>query len=595
MSRWVKNTKNYVDGLPTLAFPFKSLPEIYCPQSTVLELANGRHVYVYQWCYLQRITRGSLTELNLDSLSNARVEAMPRIVDRLSKWFRFGGAQPQTVRTSFKALSQFMSWVDALEQAGRYEDVLTNADVALKALEGHHRFLRQSLQARKFSAASAGALDQRVINALSEIHGRTFLDDIEPLTEARLRGTCAPRDDEVAAFMSILQAIFDSAVQLMRREQGNACAQEAGQRVLCVWASDDSKVVALADDFSEARLMELACVAFAALAIGDSGANLAQIQSYEEPDDLEQQLAQPDRVNLTHKSIKLRAGGKPVPVHLTTTTLSRLRSYLQIRERLRMHLNTPDIAPMFVLCAYGVIRGRAGRKPESLQALPDGFLEHLRNKVQLIGVELPRITLRQLRAYKQQDVVRKRGVKVAAEVMGHSIVTAIRAYSNSQEEVRRSDMGQFLSSLSSRVLESSNGLADATSTVGIPPGSCGDHGNPVPVDSEPVVEPDCGKTEGCFFCAKFRVHADGHDSRKLLSCRYVLLKLAPLRGESAAADRVFRSVTDRIDAVLEEVRHRVPEVYEQARQDVEVRGALTRYWAAKLQQLYLLGMLSSAT
>lgn len=595
MSAWVRNTKNYVDALPTLAFPIESLPEIYVPQSTILELPGGQRVYLYQWCYLQRVIRGRYTELNLASLSSARVEAMPQVVARLSKWFRFGGARPRTIHTAFKALSQFMAWVDATEQAGSYEDVLTNADVALQALQNHHTFLRQSLQAHKFSAGTAGARDHRVVNILSEVHGRNFLNDIEPLSETRSRGTRAPRDDEVAAFMSILQAIFDSAAQLTRREPSNARSEETGQRVLRIWASDDSKVVVLADDFSEARLMELACVAFAALAIGDSGANLAQIQGYEEPDDLEQQLAQPDRVNLTHRSIKLRAGGKPVPVHLTTTTLSRMRTYLQIRERLRVHLGGADIVPMFVQCAYGGLMGRLGRKPMSIRALCDNFLGHLRAKVQVAGAELPRITLRQLRAYKQQDVVRKRGVKVAAEVMGHSIATAVRAYSNSQEEVRRSDMGQFLSSLSSRVLESSSSVADVDPTVGIPPGSCRDHGRPVAIEPKPVVEPDCGKTEGCFFCDKFRVHADAHDCRKLLSCRYVLLRLAPLQGESAAADRVYAAVIDRIGALLEEVQRRIPEVYEQARQDVEVRGTLTCFWAAKLQQLYLLGMLSSAT
>ena len=351
MSTWVKCTRNFVGEMPSMSFPFDELPEVYVPQRTVLNLPDGQRAHTYQWCYLQRAVRRGSTELNLVSLSLARVEAMPSVIRRLSQWVRFGGARPQSVLRYLKCIGQFLAWVDSPEHDGRYEQVLLNVDLALQALKGYHSYLRQLLQAHQIGANTAAARDQTVIRIFSELHGRTLLDEIEPLSRIPSDGIRAPRDEEVAAFLSIVQGTFDSAAWLVLHDDGDANRASADHRMLRVSATDDSRVVTLAEGFSDVRLMELAAVAFAALVIGDSGANLAQIQDYEEPEDLEQQLVQPDRVNLTQKAIKLRAGGKTVPVSLTTTTLSRLRTYLQIRECLRARLDCGDIAPLFVQCA----------------------------------------------------------------------------------------------------------------------------------------------------------------------------------------------------------------------------------------------------
>jgi len=78
-----------------------------------------------------------------------------------------------------------------------------------------------------------------------------------------------------------------------------------------------------------------------------------------------------------------------------------------------------------------------------------------------------------------------------------------------------------------------------------------------------------------------------------MSCRRVLSAIAPLHGDSIRAAQVYNAVVDRIDALLGELRRRQPKVHEAVRVEVEERGHLTGYWARKLQQLHLLGMLSS--
>jgi len=55
--------------------------------------------------------------------------------------------------------------------------------------------------------------------------------------------------------------------------------------------------------------------------------------------------------------------------------------------------------------------------------------------------------------------------------------------------------------------------------------------------------------------------------------------------------RIYSAVVDRIDSLLGELRRRQPKTYDAVRLDVEERGRLAAYWARKLQQLHLLGML----
>jgi hypothetical protein len=324
--------------------------------------------------------------------------------------------------------------------------------------------------------------------------------------------------------------------------------------------------------------------------VGDSGANLAQIQAYEEPKDMREQLDHPERLNLRHKVIKFRAGGKEVPVHLTAITVTRMRSYLRLREALRLSLDCADIGPMFVQCRYTYhIRAR----PLAIIPLERSFTAALRCRFRFFGIKLSSVTMQQLRAYKQGDLTRKHNPKVAADMMGTTVSTAIRSYSKITAAESRSEMAPFLTSLTAVVL-TSNGerTKPIIPLTPIPPGGCENHGHPMALVENPLVEPDCKKTEGCFFCNKYHVHADQEDSVKLMSCRSVLERLAPRLGDSGVAERVYSFVVDRIGALLAEIKRINPEAHEMARVAVLEEGRLSRYWASKLQQLHLLGLLA---
>jgi|GEM_PF-2383923 len=585
-AQWVQCTPTFIETLAILKFPFEAPPDIYMPASTVLQIEDGARVYAFKWCYLNRRGTRRNTFFDANSLSGERIQAMPQSLTRLSKWFRFKNARPRSLRAQLDLLAPLLDWADQPQQGRRFEAILSDPDLALEALRGYHSYLRSRLQGHRITSATAGKCDQCAIACMSEIHGRVYKDHIEPLESRKGSGTQAPESAAVAQLGSTLQAIFDSAATLVL--QGNAAASV---RVLRACSSDDTQLLELRGGYGPLRLMELACVAYTGLVFMDSGANQSVLTQYEEPEDLHEQLADPDQINLKEKAIKFRAGGKVVEVFLSATSVTRLKTYLQVRQTLIAALGGVDIAPMFIQGEYAKPRG----EPDAVRPLDRQFLRHLRKKFTAVGASLPAVTLMQLRAYAQQRFVRTAPLAVAAQRMGHSVETAINAYCKAQESTHRGEMADYLGSLQRTVLDAPELRGDQGNKALeiIPAGACADYGHPAPATQASAVEPDCSKVEGCFFCPNYRVHADEEDMSKLMSCRRVLSAIAPLHGDSIRAAQVYNAVVDRIDALLGELRRRQPKVHEAVRVEVEERGHLTGYWARKLQQLHLLGMLSS--
>lgn len=615
-SGWVRCTPEIVENLPVQVFPWKVKPDLFAPDTTILSVSDKTgtdNVYAFLWCYLSREVKGSTSSYDPASKSTLRVEALPKALGRLSKHFTFKGIRAQSVQSGLGHLGRFLNWADDPKHEGVYEAVLSDPDVALKALKAHHTHLRHRLQSHQISPFTAGKADQTAIALLSEIHDRVYANDIEPLAARKGQGTKAPQQEDVAQMGQMLQAVFDSAARLVLDPDAGPVIGTA-RRIRVGDGNDDS--VALDKRYSTLKLAELACIAYAGLAFMDSGANWAVLQSYEEPDDLEDQLADPDRINLTQKAIKFRAGGKPVEVFLSAQTVTRIRTFMQVRKALVDSVASSteggvgDITPLFVQGRYDN-RGKYA-DPTRLGPLDRNFLEVLRDRIKALGTkkrpaELPRVTLMQLRAYKQQDLVRRAPVAIAAKVMGHSVETAIKAYCKAQEATKHGEMAGYLTSLRKTVLEASEASSEGipgTKVIpltAIPVGACADHGHPSalptgsPSSSTPPVQPDCSKPQGCFFCDKYRLHAEEADIKKLLSCRRVLGPIASLAQDSLAAHKVYQAVVDRVDSLLEELQRRAPEAFEAARVDVVERGNLTPYFARKVSQLGLLQMLTQAS
>lgn len=602
VSDWISTAGGYPNGLPKLAFPLElPIPEVYVPQSTILRTAANAQTPAYLWCYLERKVNGGRYLFNPSSLSAQRVKDMPGAIERLSRRFRFDNAKPQSVKERLAGLSRFLYWLDEPAHQRRYEPILSDPHLALEAIKRYHSHLRQRMQAnhteKRISVSTASSRDLVAIKMMSVIHNREYGNEIEAIQFIHGEGVTAPKTEDVATFMACAQGVFDSVIRIVFDGPQNNCDDASLAELR--WQSGGQELsVLIPPGIHIERVMELGCVAYAALCVGDSGANLASIQSYEEPENMQEQLDNPEKLNLRHKVIKFRAGGKEVPVHLTSTTVTRLRAYLRLREALRVRLDCADIGPMFVQCEYAA--GSAKARPLAIISLRRTFTGELRRKFSFVGADLPQVTMQQLRAHKSGKVATEHNLKVAADVMGHSMATAIRKYNKITEAESRSAMAPFLVSLTSVVLNRSAGSAESSSkriipVVAIPAGGCADHGHPEALADNPLVEPDCKKTEGCFFCDKYHVHADEGDGIKLMSCRSVLERMAPRLGDSGAAERVYAVVIDYITTLLNEIKRINPEAHERARVAVVEEGRLSRYWASKLQQLYLLGLLAPPT
>lgn len=610
-SGWDRCTQSVIQNLPVQAFPWKVKPDLFAPDTTILSISDATgtgRVHAFLWCYLRREV-GRTSSYDPNSKSTLRMQALPKALERLSKHLTFKGLRARSVHAALGYLGRFLNWADDPKHEGAYETVLSDPDVALMALKAHHSHLRHRLQSHQISSFTAGSVDQKAIALLSEIHDRVYANDIEPLETRKGQGTKAPQQEHVGQMGQMLQAVFDSAARLVLHPDAGPDIGTA--RRLKVGDGEEDGV-ALDERYSRLKLAELACMAYAGLAFMDSGANWAVLQSYQEPENLEDQLADTDRINLTQKAIKFRAGGKPVEVHLSAQTVTRIRTFMQVRQALVDGVasgtedGVGDIAPLFVQGRFGSTSKYAD--PTSVGPLDRTFLESLRNRIKVLGtkkrpVELPQVTLRQLRAYKQQDLVRRAPVAIAAKVMGHSVETAIKAYCKAQEATKHGEMTGYLTSLQKTVLEASEAApgAKVIPLTAIPVGACADHGHPsaLPTGSAssaiPPIQPDCSKTQGCFFCDKYRLHAAEADIKKLLSCRRVLGPIASLAHDSLAAHKVYQSVVDRVDSLLGELQRRAPKAFEAARVDVMDLGNLTPYFARKVSQLGLLQMLAPAS
>lgn len=583
--------------LPWLEFPFENAPSIWALERTALCTAHGKRVPVFVWSYLQRRVVGSSHLYNPASLSTVRVSALPEALRRLSNHFRLRATSSKTVYSIVSSFARFLAWIDGEEHGGLFEPVLSDPNLALQALEIYQRHLKGKIQSHNISRNSAANEDHAALQAMSVIHNRAYADQIEKIRTGPGVTTKAPKIEDVAQWMSTLTAIFDSACRTLESCEST---RNDGTWQLSISASDDSQVANLPKGYSRARLMELAAMSYTGLVIGDSGANLAQVQAYEEPQDLSEQLAEPDRVSLTQKVVKLRAGGKAVPVTMTAVTFTRLPRFIKIRQKLIELLGCDDIAPLFFKCEYMFVPGGIGERrtrvecmePLAVRPIADHFRADLLSKVAAAGAELPHVTLRQLRTHKQQHLVRNNGLIVAADAMGHTIATAVKAYCAAQEGVQANDIGRFMSSLHTTVVRGS--YNQSNTLVSVPAGGCVSHGNPETSNPIPLVKPDCMKMEGCFFCEQFRVHADEKDLHKLLSCQHVLMKIGHLQGESAHADRVYESVLVRVESLLREIQQILSsDAFRRIEADIAA-GNLTRYWAAKVQQLGLLGLIAIA-
>jgi hypothetical protein len=257
--------------------------------------------------------------------------------------------------------------------------------------------------------------------------------------------------------------------------------------------------------------------------------------------------------------------------------MPKLKAYLELREYLAQDA---DCDALFIVVGnYAQLQRPIG--------LPTEFLVQLYSRLNKLGIVLPRISARQWRAAKQDWAVSNHGPVVAARLMGHSLVTALRSYSSGTDVAHKAEMGAFLSLVEKTVLTHGD---DPSGRIKSAVGGCIELNKPAPIAASVTVQPDCRSTEGCLFCDQYRVHADAADIRKLLSCRHCVRLVSGRADSIVQYDGSFGAVLRRVDFLLDELRKRDAALVHQIEQDVDIEGNLDAFWSAKLDQLYELGV-----
>lgn len=586
-----------------------------------------------QLCFLRRITsdrQRAKHQLEESSYSEDRARAVLRLVHCASERQRLG-ARPATVLSQLRAVMKFVAWADS----NGLHLALCNIEASESAFAEFSRYQRDRIS-RNLQKKNSAAQDQRSIKDMlaSFFEVEEFAGQIPAIRGSRKHTdpTRVPDESEQGILMAWCGELFDviskgvleelpyplllegptpdtrqaRRVWLLPTYQYQSSLQKgtapwnldtgavreyaelkaaflqvsskfAAQRANNARAGAKSKLdEANSSARSAVRLSDgnLAAACFGILLLAETGMNLAQLIDLRWGSDLEAALDSPEVVRQQFRRIKYRAGGRAVNFVVSLGFIPRLKCYL----RLRAFLLNSDTHSEFL------VRRAPDGSPASFTV---DFIDLAQRRIKTRGIEIPSVSARMWRAAKQDWLVSNDRPEIAAEMMGHSLDTALKAYSNGTESNHRRELAAFFRSVERTVCAASERKADQLESA---VGSCVNFKKPISIDPGAGVTPTCKSAEGCLFCDNYRVHADERDIRKLLSCRYCL-RITSNRADSLEDyDRTFGAVLRRIEFLLSEIGKRNASLISDIERSVDVAGELDPFWSSKLEQLLELGL-----
>lgn len=588
-----------------------------------------------QICYLRRDSSSSQRArktFDILSFSIERARVVRLLVTQLSWRMTHGSMRPATISAALRVVLDFVNWAD---KQGLHQ-VLCDEKATAEAVHRYFNEKREQVSLGNLNRNSVGHAQSNLLSILREFFGDDdFCTDARVLRRQRDASvpTAVPDAGAQAALLAWADALFTSISTLVldfrpypvcvsttrgeslclvphrhhRRENDNlhghllgwnletgklrrreeiathmaaAGAKDPRARAWMI-ASFATKHLRAANEDARSTIRRshasIASLCFAALFLAETGVNLAQLLVMKWSPELVASLQETSVVRQTFRNIKYRAGGKEVTFTVSLGFMPKLKTYMALREYL---VQNADCNALFILAGHYAKRQRA-------MGLPAQFLTLLYNRLATLGIVLPRITARQWRAAKQDWAVSNHGPAVAARLMGHSLTTALRSYSNGTDAAHKAEMGAFLASVEKTVLKTGNDPAGSVrSAVGV----CIEFHKPSPITASGTIQPDCRSTEGCLFCDQYRIYADAADIRKLLSCRHCVRLLSGRADSIEQYDTSFGTVLRRIDFLLDELRKRDAALVVQIEHDVDIKGELDAFWSVKLDQLYELGV-----
>jgi integrase len=495
------------------------------PEAALLHWPTlGRRLDIGQSCYLKRDTSSNHRahhSFDLASLSKERIKAVRRVIAYFSEVTRLGSVRPRTLFLNGTLVVRLVNWADAHGLHG----VLCDPHETEKAARAYGLEQRELVSQSKKSRNSVANEQRALLSTLRDFFGDdNFGANIQTMRFRRkhVAPTEVPDSERQGLLIACADAFFTSISSHVLEfkpypfsivtslgetvhvvPHGNSASRRDGvnSRGFLAWnlqkgemrsrkelyerfVADGCKfphqrvygVLRAASELLEESNVSAqsavrrehavtAAYAFAALFLAETGINLSQLQGMKWSPELSESVQSPSVVRQKFREVKYRAGGVEIAFKVSVGFMPKLKTYLKLREYL---VQDASLDALFI--------GR-GRSAELVDLSPD-FLNQLYMRLEGFGIVLPRVTARQWRAAKQDWAISNHGPVVAAKLLGHSLETAIRAYSNGTDSAHKAEMGAFLASVEKTILRANETVPGSIKSA---VGACVDFQKPEPI------------------------------------------------------------------------------------------------------------------
>lgn len=620
--------------------PFPKDHEIHSIQTTILRFPSGSTIDIGSLCYLdrdesaifsnssQRRRKNSGRKVNVESIDNARTEAVGILIKYISDAMSFGGSRPETIRDRLSRLLPFMDWADK----NNYQKTLVDLNSSKESFREYVNFLREKVNSNTLSVNGAARQQFTVLRVLEDIFDEdSFSNGINLIrTNISSKVTTSPPEEEAQAkVLSLCEHLFDSIHTFITEFKpypfpltAPAFAKYQDNKIWIFPTTSWFKHLDLANErsigynYAEGRLSTMPEISaalgepkthpstikrkmeksknqieasnnniydihrlhqamnslqfFIILFLSETGINWSQLINLTWSDDYEVEASRQ-----LFRVIKWRANNKLVCFEVSSSFIPKFKKFLSIRKYL---LQDHECNWLFF---------SKGFKRTSEPTQMKETLNHTYDILRKIYPHVAPIKSRQWRSAKSDWLIRNTDPATTALILQNSEKTVLASYTAGSETSQIQEISKYLNEISNTVLKNRKKInGEKSHSLGI----CTDHGLPSQDKSNTSIKPDCKNSEGCLFCEKFKIHADDTDTRKLISCRYCINQTTHLTQGTIFHKESIHPILTRISELLAEIAKKNPTVVNKITEEVEVFGELDPYWGRKLEMLIELGI-----
>lgn len=614
-------------------------------EQAVLRFENGNSVDIGALCYLRRERFQGLGKgrkgafgrrVVLSSFCSQRRIRIQAFIEYLSGEAKHGSRRPSTLCNYATEFASFLNWAD---ESG-FSDAISSPVEARRAIESYVSYLKDRVRSRAVSLNTAATSQNLAITAISE-----FLD-IEGLARgisllskdrAANQPTVPPSEKDQGRALALCETLFDAlsthvldgntypfairlpdylgypenqmwvlpthawCVPASHRAEGNRKPQPgAGYNYLHGRLSTREEILSVEKYKPEAKrkivnqilvksklqldlanqntrhpqriyLAMFALNVFVPMFLSRTGMNWAQMAALHWTGNYKENSS---TIRQRFREIKFRAGNKEVSFQLPLQFTSTFKRFLQLRDYL-LEGNSSFEHLFFSKGEHG------SKAPKPITENMGLTFKALRR----IDPGLSPILPMAWRAAKSDWSLTRTDVATTALLLQNSEQSVRQSYAAGSVATHLEEMSDFLGQM---VLD---GRVETSGFEETAVGECSSYGDSQEISGgRAAVLPDCQRPEiGCLFCNKLKIHADEHDVRKLLSCRYCLRQTSHLSGFHSMAEPLLA----RIELILTEVRRRDEALVDQIEQEVD-EGEMDVYWAAKYDMLLRLKLVNES-